>query len=120
MGELGAMAWAWVAAALAGGSGASSSPQRWLERAAPAPAPGEAASELTVPKPGVRVAGAEGVDPVEPTHPLPVNEHDEWPGRPAVATGGRKENHRGMCATEKLSSRLCLFRVTLIREHRSS
>lgn len=84
------------------------------------PGPGEAARELTVPKRGVRVAGAGGVDAVEPTHPLPVNEHDEWPGCPAVATGGRKENHRGMCATEKLSSRLCLFRVTLIKEHRSS
>ena len=76
-----------------------------------------------MPKPGIRVAGAEDVDPVEPAHPLPVSEHNEWPGPLAAAAGGRNKNHRGVCATERnyvSHSRLSLFRVTLIKEHRSS
>lgn len=90
------------------GAGWAASRARWLElgrrrrqrleaAARPPPRPGgdrseqpqtpdETARGLAVPEPGVRVAGAEDVDPAEPAHPLPVREHDERPGR---AGGGR-------------------------------
>ena len=73
-----------------------------------------------MPKAGVRVAGAKDVDPVEPADRLPVSEqHDEWPGQ--LRAEGRRTTS-GMCATERSyasHSRLSLFRVTLIKVHRS-
>ena len=57
-----------------------------------AAAPDETARGLAVSEPGVRVAGAEDVDPAEPAHPLPVREHDE---RPRRAGGGRRGRQEG-------------------------
>nr|ACQ45696.1 truncated methyltransferase-like 9 protein [Rattus norvegicus] len=45
------------------------------------------------------------------------------PGGPAAATGGGKDTHQFMCATERNYANhfsLSLFRVILTKEHRSS
>lgn len=80
---------------------------------------------LAMPEPGVHVAGTEDVDAAELAHWLTVHEHDERPRGLAVAAGGRKENHQWcvcVCSRERLCehSSLSLFRVIMIKKHRSS